>query len=228
VLNIARKKRGLDSLHYVSLAVYTGVKYMSPGQHFIISWVTANTIQTDRRSRFCITASGLLPDLDGVGYVYDKIALNYGVHTSYYEQFHHIYGHNIFTGLFISAVFFFVCGKRLSVFFLSLIAFNLHIMGDVAGAKGPDGDQWPIPYFYPLNQDIQLIWSGQWELSSWINSAIGVAFFIIAIIIARYRHVTFFELISPQVETLVKEAATKRGFFKFNKQLNRDAVNGAA
>ena len=186
---------------------------MSPGQHFIISWVTANTVPLDRRSRICITLSGILPDLDGAGYVVDRVARLFDRDTSFYEQYHHILCHNFFFGLLLAASFAFYCGKRTSVFILSLLAFNLHILGDLAGARGPDGDQWPIEYFYPVS-DMQFVWSGQWELSSWINSAIGVAFFVIALIIARYRHVTFFELFSKRFEKRVCQVAWDRGFFK--------------
>lgn len=201
---------------------------MSPGQHFIISWVTANTVKLDRKSRIYITLSGLLPDIDGVGYIFDKIGNYFGSHTGYYEQFHHIYCHNVFFGLSLAIIVFFSCSKKYSVFLLSFVAFNLHIICDIAGARGPDGDQWPISYFYPLLPDIQLVWSGQWELSSWINSIIGVIFFVIALIIARYRHVTFFELFSKRIEIIVCKTAKDRGYFKFNKMLNSTPKNGAA
>ncbi len=187
---------------------------MSPGQHFIISWVTANTVVLDRKSRICITLSGLLPDVDGFGYIFDKLGAQLGYQSSYYEAYHHILGHNIFAALSVSILFAFACGKRWAVFFLSMLTFNLHILCDIAGARGPDGDQWPISYFYPLLPDIQLTWSGQWGLSSWINSAVGISFFIIALFMARYRHITFFELFSARAEQEVCKVATQRGFFK--------------
>jgi inner membrane protein len=187
---------------------------MSPGQHFIISWVTANTVKLDRKSRICITLSGLLPDVDGAGYIYDKIAKHYESNTEYYEQFHHIFGHNIFFGLSLALLCFFICRKSRAVFWLSFVAFNLHIICDIAGARGPDGDQWPISYLYPMLPDVQLVWSGQWELSSWINSTIGVFFFCVALYISRHRHVTFFEFFSKRFEKSVCQSARDRGFFK--------------
>ncbi len=57
---------------------------MSPGQHFIISWVTANTIPLDRKSRVCITISGLIPDIDGFGYIIDRISPYFDSYTNYY------------------------------------------------------------------------------------------------------------------------------------------------
>lgn len=187
---------------------------MSPGQHFIISWVVSNSLPLDRKSRIYITASGLIPDVDGIGYVPDKINQYLGHSSGFYEQFHHLLGHNIFFGCLVAILGFCYCGKRLAVLVLAFTAFNLHILCDIAGAKGPDGDQWPIAYLFPLFPDVQLVWSGQWELNSWINSAIGILFFIAAIVIARYRHVTFFELFSQRIENTVQEVAKNRKFFK--------------
>jgi len=190
---------------------------MSPGQHFIISWVVANGAKLDRKSRICITLSGLLPDVDGIGYLVDKIGIRFGQYTSYYEDYHHMYGHNLLSGIVLATTFTYICDKRISVFFLSLLAFHLHLLCDLAGSMGPDGYQWPIPYLYPFLPDFLLTWSGQWELSSWQNSVTGILFFVIALVIARYRHVTFFELLSPGLEAAVSKVATDRSFYKFNK-----------
>jgi hypothetical protein len=70
---------------------------MTPGQHFIISWVVANAKPLDRRSRFLITAAGLLPDIDGIGYPIDKLAGYLQYSTTLYEDYHHYLGHNIFS-----------------------------------------------------------------------------------------------------------------------------------
>ncbi|MET0092482.1 MAG: hypothetical protein ABW120_03035, partial [Sedimenticola sp.] len=51
-------------------------------------------------------------------------------------------------------------------------------------------------------------------LSSPVNSLIGVGFFVVALVIARYRHVTFFELFSKRAEAAVFRAGMRRGFFK--------------
>lgn len=186
---------------------------MTPGQHFIISWVVANSITLDRKSRLCITASGLLPDLDGLGYIADKLGPVFGYSSSWYEQYHHVFGHNLLSGILLALVFAYMCQRKIEVFLLSLLAFHLHLLADLAGSMGPDGYQWPIYYLYPFITDYELIWSGQWELSSWRNSAIGVGFFITALILARYRHVTFFELVSTKIENTVAETAKNRGFF---------------
>ena len=82
------------------------------------------------------------------------------------------------------------------------------------GSMGPDGYQWPIHYLFPFVPGHELTWSGQWELSSWKNSVIAVSFFVVALVLACYRRVTFFELISLKIESKVAEVARQRGFFK--------------
>ncbi|MET0049352.1 MAG: metal-dependent hydrolase [Sedimenticola sp.] len=187
---------------------------MSPGQHLIISWVVANGAVLDRRSRIAITAAGVIPDLDGLGIIIDRVAPYFGHATRFYGEYHHILAHNLFAGLLISLLAAALCRRSLAVFLLSLLAFHAHLLCDIAGSKGPDGYQWPIPYLYPLFPDIQLTWSGQWLLSSPVNSLIGVGFFVVALVIARYRHVTFFELFSKRAEAAVVRAGMRRGFSK--------------
>jgi inner membrane protein len=56
--------------------------------------------------------------------------------------------------------------------FLVFISFHLHLLCDVIGARGPDGDQWPIPYLKPFSNTLQLTWHGQWALNAWQNFVI--------------------------------------------------------
>jgi len=55
---------------------------------------------------------------------------------------------------------------------LVFINFHLHLLCDLIGARGPDGDQWPIPYLKPFSNTLQLTWHGQWTLNGWQNFAI--------------------------------------------------------
>ncbi len=56
--------------------------------------------------------------------------------------------------------------------FLVFISFHLHLLCDLIGARGPDGDQWPIPYLKPFSNTMQLTWHGQWALNAWQNFVI--------------------------------------------------------
>ena len=187
---------------------------MTPPQHFIISWVVANGISLNRRARLAITLAGILPDVDGLGYLIDRANLRFDIYSHYYVEYHHLIAHNLFAGLLIAGVGAYFCQPKLMVFLLSLLTFHLHLLADLAGSMGGDGYQWPIYYLYPVLPDFTLTWSGQWELSSWKNSAIGISFFITALIMARYKRVTFFEIFSTKLEKKVAEVARQRRFFK--------------
>jgi len=51
---------------------------------------------------------------------------------------------------------------------LALAAFHVHLLGDLVGARGPDGHQWPVSYLWPWSQ-AGWTWSGQWALNAWPN-----------------------------------------------------------
>ena len=53
---------------------------------------------------------------------------------------------------------------------LAALSFHLHLLGDIIGAKGPEGYQWPIPYFQPFSNSLQITWEGQWAINAWPNS----------------------------------------------------------
>jgi len=55
---------------------------------------------------------------------------------------------------------------------LVFVSFHLHLLCDLIGARGPDGDQWPIPYLKPFSNAVQLTWHGQWALNAWQNFVI--------------------------------------------------------
>jgi inner membrane protein len=71
---------------------------------------------------------------------------------------------------------------------LVFISFHLHLLCDLIGARGPDGDQWPIPYLKPFSNSVQLAWHGQWALNAWQNFAITATFLIVTFWLAwKYR-----------------------------------------
>ena len=70
---------------------------------------------------------------------------------------------------------------------LVFISFHLHLLCDLIGARGPDGDQWPIPYLKPFSNAIQLAWHRQWALNAWQNFAITGTFLLVTFWLAwRY------------------------------------------
>jgi hypothetical protein len=89
--------------------------------------------------------------------------------------------------------------------FLVFISFNLHILCDLIGARGPDGDQWPIPYLKPFSNAIQLTWHGQWALNGWQNFMITGIFLLATFWIAWRYGSSPVELVSePANQALVR------------------------
>ena len=88
---------------------------------------------------------------------------------------------------------------------LVFISFHLHLLCDLIGARGPDGDQWPIPYLKPFSNAVQLTWHGQWALNAWQNFAITGCFLVTTFWIAWKYGSSPVELISqPANRTLIQ------------------------
>ncbi|MGX9726400.1 MAG: metal-dependent hydrolase [Candidatus Electronema sp. VV] len=149
---------------------------MSPISHFLLSWLTANTVQLDRRERLLITCSGIAPDADGLGIIADFLTKNSSRPLQWWGEYHHLLGHNAAFGLLL-AVLTFVCARRrkAAAALLSLAAFHLHLLCDLVGSRGPDGFQWPLPYLWPFSDAWQWVWDGQWALNAWPNLLITTA-----------------------------------------------------
>ena len=81
---------------------------------------------------------------------------------------------------------------------LALVSFHLHLLGDIVGARGPDGDQWPIPYLLPFSHTWQLAWPGQWELNAWPNFLITILLLSLAFHLAWRRGHSPLELVSTR------------------------------
>ncbi len=81
---------------------------------------------------------------------------------------------------------------------LVFISFHLHLLCDLIGARGPDGDQWPIPYLKPFSNSVQLAWHGQWALNAWQNFAITGFLLLVTFWIARKYGSSPVELVSER------------------------------
>ncbi len=148
---------------------------MTPVSHFLIAWLAADSVKLDRKERTLVTLAGVLPDLDGLGALPELISRNWEHPLMWYTNYHHALTHNIGFALLLVIACYFLAKKqsRGKTAIMAFVAFNLHILADVAGSRGPDGFQWPIPYFRPFTDNWQLVWNGQWELGAWPNFLIG-------------------------------------------------------
>jgi inner membrane protein len=157
-------------------------KLMSPVTHFLVSWSMGSMFPIGKRDRMLVALAGTVPDIDGIGLLWDLPASHAsGGDLVYWARFHHILGHNLTFCLAIVFCAYFLASRRLMACFAVFLVFHVHLLCDLVGSKGPD-QYWSIPYLLPFSHSWDFIWSGQWLLDSWQNFAITV----IAIIFSGY------------------------------------------
>ena len=152
-----------------------------------------------RREKALVVAAAVAPDLDGIGIVPELLTRNTSHPLLWFSQYHHTL-HTLAFSLVCTLAAFLIAGPLADFAFrpsnfdrlsagrrlpphqtpshpwltalLVFISFHLHLLCDLIGARGPDGDQWPIPYLKPFSNSIQLAWHGQWALNGWQNFVI--------------------------------------------------------
>ena len=146
--------------------------------HGLLGWAIGALTRLDRRGARLVALAGLLPDLDGIGLPLDLLNRLRGVQTDHWGEWHHELGHNLGVALLAAAGGAILAGGRRAhrgwVGLLCLLSVHLHILGDLVGGRGPDGDRWPIPYLRPFWDQPRLSWSGQWALNAWPNIVLTV------------------------------------------------------
>ena len=184
---------------------------MSPVTHGLLSWVIAQTPGIEsRRDRAFITAAGLVPDIDGLGIVVQWATTHSAHPLEWFSEYHHRLAHNL-TAAFVCAVgLALFAHNKMLVAGLAWLAFSLHLVGDVIGARGPDGHQWPVPLFAPFSP-WEWTWAGQWRLDSWQNLVITGFLVMITIVFACHRGRSPVEIFSLRADAAV--VATFRRWF---------------
>lgn len=179
---------------------------MNPVTHGLLSWLVGNLPrETTRRERVLVTVGGLIPDIDGVGAVPDLITRRLSeTPTAFFHEYHHLL-HTLPFALLVTAgaAALAPATARVRTAALFFVTFHLHLLCDVAGSRGPDGSQWEIPYLWPLSDQPQLSWSGQWPLDAWPNVAITVAALLAVGAIAVRRGWSIVEVVSLRADAAV-------------------------
>lgn len=170
---------------------------MTPPAHFLASWAIANGHGPfDRRAYGLIVVSGLLPDLDGLGYPVEWLTSGSAHELPWYSQYHHVVLHG-WLGLLLVAALAWVLTRRVRTLILCVVAFLAHLLCDLVGSGGPDHEIWPLVPFWPLSS---LEWSvpWQWPLNSTWNLVISLLLEIVLIACATRRRFTPVALLSPR------------------------------
>ena len=180
---------------------------MSPITHFLAGWALANTTKLDPRERMLVAVAGVIPDVDGFGIIVD-LATRHA--TDWWGRFHHELGHNLGFCLLVTIVFTTLAKHKGRTALLVFLSFHLHLFCDIIGARGPDGDQWPIPYLEPISHWPRLTWSGQWALNAWPNMLITGVLIALSVYWAWRRGYSPLEMFSRKADAVFVDTLRKR------------------
>ena len=194
---------------------------MSPVTHFFAGWLLASVSPTGRpttltrREKALVVAAAVAPDIDGLGIVPELLTRNTSHPLLWFSQYHHSL-HTLAFALVCALAAYILAGPLANFTFgpsiqgrplpthpwltalLVFISFHLHLLCDLIGARGPDGDQWPIPYLKPFSNSIQLAWHGQWALNAWQNFLITGLLLLATFWFARKYQSSPVELVSQR------------------------------
>lgn len=183
---------------------------MSPVTHFLLGWMVANTVSLNRRERAVVTLAGVVPDVDGLGAVAEIFTRGSEQPLPWFSEYHHMLGHNLGFGLIVTVGSFLVATRRWKTAALAFLSFHLHLLGDVVGARGPDGYQWPIPYLLPFSDAWQWTWEGQWALNAWPNLLITGLALAATFFLAWKRGYSLLEMLSASMDRAFVETLRRR------------------
>jgi inner membrane protein len=182
---------------------------MSPVTHFLTGWLLANTASLSRRERAAVVVAAIVPDVDGLGVIPELLTRNSAHPLIWFSQYHHSL-HTLAFALAVTLVTFLIAQRRWTTALLACVSFHLHLLGDLLGARGPDGYSWPIPYLLPFSNSVQLNWHGQWALNSWPNVAITTVFLFATLFLAWKNGHSPLEFFSRNANTAFVSALRKR------------------
>jgi inner membrane protein len=173
---------------------------VNPVTHFLVSWGVANAAALDRRDRAIVTLAGVAPDLDGLGAIPELLTRNSAHPLDWFSRYHHVLGHNVGFALVVLGASLLLARRRWRTVAVACVTFHLHLLCDVLGARGPDGDQWPIAYLLPFSRAWQWTWRGQWPLDGWQNFGITGAALGLMIYLAWARGYSPLEMVSERAD----------------------------
>jgi inner membrane protein len=151
-----------------------------------------------------------VPDVDGLGIIADRLTRNSSHPLNWWGDYHHALGHNLGFAILVSAIAAIFARQRLKTTLLVLLSLHLHLLADLVGARGPDGDQWAIPYLLPFSKDVQWVWYGQWALNAWPNMVSTATLMGMMFIFARQRGFSPLEMVSSNADAAFVRALQGR------------------
>src|SRR5260221_3290431 len=141
---------------------------MSPVTHFFTGWLLATVSQNgtaglSRREKTLVVAAAVAPDLDGLGAIPELLTRHSAHPLLWFTQYHHSL-HTLAFALVVTFVAFLLSARAnrargqivhpWTTALLVFLSFHLHLLCDLVGALGPDGDQWPVPDLLPFSNGL--------------------------------------------------------------------------
>jgi inner membrane protein len=183
---------------------------LSPVSHYLLGWLVANSDGFSRRERAAITLAGVAPDLDALGIVPEVLTRNSAHPLHWYTDYHHFLGHNLTFGVMLAGASLLIAQRKLKTALFVLLSFHLHLLGDLVGARGPDGYQWPIAYWAPFTEAWQWSWNGQWALNAWPNFLVTILALVMTFYLAWKRGYSPVEMFSTRADAELVKALRRR------------------
>lgn len=183
---------------------------MSPITHFLAGWAVASSAELNRRERMMVALAGVIPDIDGAGLVAEVLTRHSTHPLNWWSEYHHVLGHNLGFALLVAGLAGVFARRHWLTAFLVFASFHLHLAGDLIGARGPEGEQWPIPYLLPFSRAWELTWSGQWALNAWPNIVLTAILLALALRLAWKRGYSPLEIVSRRLDECVVQTLRSR------------------
>jgi len=182
---------------------------MSPVTHFLTGWVLATAAGLERRERALVTVAAVIPDIDGLGIVPELLTRHSHHPLLWFSQYHHVL-HTLLFAIVISVSAAVVAKHKLTAALMAFVAFHLHLLEDLAGSRGPDGFNWPIPYLHPFTSRWDWTWQGQWQLNAWPNIALTTGLLCVTVWFATVRGYSPVDIFSQQADKPVVSVLQRR------------------
>ena len=156
-----------------------------------------------------VTVAAMAPDVDGLGLIPELLTAHSAQPLHWYSLYHHAL-HSLLFALVVALLAWILTRHSWRLAALSFLVFHLHLLEDVAGSRGPDGDAWPIPYLFPFSSRMTWSWSGQWPLNAWPNFALTVVLLGVTVWFAVRRRYSPVSLFSTRADAAVVAALQRR------------------
>jgi hypothetical protein len=183
---------------------------MSPVTHLLVGWSVGSLAPVESRDRILIALAGIAADADGFGIVAELVTRESETPLLWWSEYHHVLAHNLAFGVIVAILGAALARRKILTAAMILLSFHIHLLGDLVGARGPEGYQWPIPYLYPFSEALNLTWEGQWALNAWPNFAITAAAMVVVFYMGWKKGATPLEMVSPRANRAFVEAIRRR------------------